>query len=341
MKFFFFAFLLVFAACGSQDEPSAEKENEQQPSDTKIELSAEGWKSLVESRVDLFGSDNFKDEGTLDEPKPGGNFMLHAYHSDGTPYLEDKRVWYFKDDEEWRFREGNDLVDYYWPYEGTLNFFAYMPYSGYTAKNHYVSYRGYTAQNENTEGYGPTFYCDLPNTNENENEEVEFIYAYAEEKNKNNGPVNLNFSHPFAIINFKLAAGSSRMTVNSLILNNIHLQGNCYLEPDLIWDPEGNVDTYTITVDKRIPNDINYNTDFAGPFVVMPQDCTRITLTMNFKRDANTDPENRSWYLTDKWEPGHVYTYKISYGDSASEIYFSVEVEEWNIEDYKNVVEVE
>jgi hypothetical protein len=41
------------------------------------------------------------------------------------------------------------------------------------------------------------------------------------------------------------------------------------------------------------------------------------------------------------WEPGKRYTYSLRMGNGLSEILLDVEVEDWVINEYKNVIEVE
>ena len=341
-KAFCFVLMLLVSACGAQDEPNMGKGDKLELSDTAIKLNVDGWNPLVESRAWIYdNADSLQNEGKIGSLKPGGNFTLYAYFADmddaslnGTAYLPGARVRYNTRYNEWSFRSGDQYIDHYWPQSGKLNFFAYMPYKDYTAKNTHVSDIAYE------EGGGITFKCELPESNVNDKDQVEFIYAYAGGKHKE--AVNFEFVHPFAIINFKLAAKSSRMTVNSLKLDGIHLQGTYSHKNNSTWSPTGDKASYFMTVGKRIPNEVNYNSVFAGPFLVMPQKFEDVKLTMNLtKQELNTTPYDIEAVLNGEWLPGHKYTYSIQHGDGDSEIYFSVQVEKWSINEYKNVVDVE
>lgn len=348
-----FVFLLALTGCGGQeespvlkpDEPIVEKPSGIQLSDKEIRLQVGDWKPLTESRATLYeGEEDIRDGGTVSSPKPGGYFTLYGY-IDGTDdvYLGGATAYWdsYNNRNEWIFLSGKDEITYYWPNSDAVNFFAYMPYKGYSGNlKHYISNFQYS------ESTGQTFDCALPETNDNDANEIEFIYAYKEEQTKANNPLELEFKHPFAAIYFKLSPESSRMTINSIALADVYLNGTFSCERNE-WIPNGNPGTFTATIDKRIPNDVNYNTIFAGPYLVMPQALSnQVKLVLNAKRAVDGDSNNETTVtaetnLTNQWEPGKKYIYTLEMGDRNEEIYFNVAVEDWIKVGYKNEVNVE
>ena len=353
VKIFGFVLLFALIGCSGQDEPTVQKPDEPvvekpgeiQLSDTEIRLEVADWKPLTESRATLYeGEEDFKDGGTTSAPKPGGYFTLYGYidGKDGV-YLGGATAYWdsYNNRNKWIFLSGNNEITYYWPNSDAVNFFAYMPYKGYSGNlKHYVSNFQYS---ENT---GQTFDCALPQTNEKDADEIEFIYAYKEKQTKANNPLELEFKHPFAAIYFKLSPESSRMTINSIALEGVYLNGTFSCEGNE-WDPNGNPEIFTATINKRIPNDVNYNTIFAGPYLVMPQALSnQVKLVLNAKRAMDGYYNNETTVtaetnLTDRWEPGKKYIYTLGVGNRNEEIYFNVAVEDWIKVSYKNEVNVE
>lgn len=340
--------LLGASACSKQEE--ADVPSSSFLSDTEITLSLSDWTPMVESRAILF-EDN---DDLLDKKKGGGSFTLYTYlDSDDRVYMDGVWARYFDNpegDSEWRMHDDNGLpIKYYWPNSEELNFFAFMPdkkyngKEGYEAKETYVEVLdGYSKEN------GKQFHCTLPFSVDNEKDPSvektqEFIYAYAAKRTKQKDPVQLKFKHPFALINFKLKAGSYRMTVKEFKFSNIYLEGT-FSTAKAEWDYADAKKEYTAGINKRVPNDVNYNTYLSDWFVVIPQDLNGVKLTLTATRalDGKDEPITGTFnFVSDnKWEPGHKYTYTISYGDNQEEIYFNVAVEEWTI-GYEQNIEVE
>ena len=310
---------------------------------------------LVEqTRVQLFepGTNN----NFYDKDKGGGEFNVNAYY-DGTElkYISNGRVWYREEDKNWiNLAENGEMTDYYWPNVGALNFFAYMPSTKFMAehtdKETYVTVGGYTHAN------GQQFSCSLPNSNAGDDNMQEFIYAYTPGEKNNSEKVKLTFVHPFSLVCFQLGSGSIRMTVNSIELGNIYLNGTFSTGQTSTaggigtWTYTGSTSsTYTATIGKRIPNDVNYNTIFGGPFVMMPQELSSVSLMLEYEREeagAENATETKivnSLTTTEipEWEPGKRYIYTLSHGDNNEEIYFNVKVVDWDVVDYKNEIDVE
>lgn len=329
----------------------------------------------------------------FDARKGGGNFTMHAYikgktdANNGPLQYLDARVWWSKDhaleelkkeesarnfNNAWKFLEGNEqsgsTYEVYWPREDALNLFAYMPYN-YEASNN-IDGNGYSiSQVTYSESNGPSFSCTMPETY-SENEKIqEFVYAYV--PNIKNGTVPLHFTHPFAVVYFQLELGSCRLEFEHIKLNNVCLNGtfSCYNDtrtdiPKAVnWTPTtDSKEEITFNINKKIPNDISFNTPFAGPFIVIPQNTDGITMTINSNRigeipagdtDPNKDGDNdpRTYNISnisidpnpsieDTWEPGKKYIYKLTIGDGNKEIRLDVATEDWIIAG-KTVHEIE
>jgi len=326
-------------------------------SDTEIAFSLSEWAPIETSRAALFDKEEDKDV-FLDKEKGGGNFTLYAYVVDdegnvdeNKAYMKGVRGWYFNNQDnpssnKWMILDdkGQQRI-YYWPNSKKLNFFAYMPDSkyngsdGYVSKETHVKVRPDLYSKEN----GMKFECKLPavagvDKDGKEIEETqEFIYAYEARKSKQKEPQLLQFHHPFALINFKLKSGSYRMTINKFTFDKIYLNGTFSTEPvpSGKWECTGAPAQYTAEINKRVPNEVNYNSKLYRPgwFVVMPQDLSGVTLTLDAVRDGDAHPISGTFKFNngEKWEAGKKYIYTISYGDNKEEIYFNVEVEPWTI----------
>lgn len=343
--------LIGVSACSQQQEADVSS----LLSDTEITFSLSEWTPIVQSRAAIFEG---KDSLWLDPRQGGGNFTLYAY-TDATAetYINGVRGWYFKELGEWWMLDGNkEPVTYYWPNSAKLNFFAYMPDSKYNDSDGYKSKPTYVTIDSYTKDSGQTFSCALPSKVSNAastddfvaNSEIqEFIYAYETDKEKQIAPVELHFKHPFALINFRLKSGSYRMTIHNFTFDTIHLNGKFSTKTGewSLPSDEGKT-SYIAGIDKRVPgsddnnpdNNVNYNSNLSDWFVVLPQDLTGVTLTLNATRTLeNTSESNKndtikstySFKDGDKWEPGYRYIYTISHGDNQEEIYFNVEVEKW------------
>ncbi len=311
-------------------------------SDEEIAFSLPEWTPMMQSRTDFF-----KENDLLDPGKGGGNFTLYA-HVDGpdNTYIGGARVWYFNDPafQKWIFLNGDEYpspIKYYWPKSDKLNFFAFMPDSRYDGKDGYQSKPTHVNIGTYSEADGQTFSCDLPESVGYDTEIQEFIYAYEEPRTKDT--VKLQFKHPFATVNFKVAAKSYRMTIESFEFSNMHLAGE-FSTATGSWTPtDDGSRTYTAVINKRIPNGVNYATVLGAPFLVMPQKLDNVILTLTAHRGVDNKEEiiNESVQLkdfTEAWLPGKQYVYIIKVGDNNSEIYFNVEVvDDWTAGGENNI----
>ena len=98
---FCFALLMLVTACGGQEDPVVEKEDQLQLSDKEILISADGWKPMAESRANIFETqDDF-----LNEEVGGGDFTLHAFtRGSDTPFIDGTRARYFWEEKGWRYQ---------------------------------------------------------------------------------------------------------------------------------------------------------------------------------------------------------------------------------------------
>ena len=308
----------------------------------------------------------------LNEEIGGGDFTVSAYVAGNGPnvgkqYIADARVNYFKAAGDWRFATMSggliNYFDYYWPKDEKLNFFAHMPMDASQAA---VTDKGYT-------GGQPWFSFSLPlyayiesaldpasakyddkilsETIPNQETLKEFIYAYAPGQDKaeqdEKGGVQLQFRHPFAALYFDLGK-SYRMKLKSLTVKNIGFAGKySYDGSDWGLAPVAGADSLYISVMADVPSDeLNFNSNIGGPYIVMPQDVTNdVKLRIIGSRLGGEVYDHKVSLAADglpeKWEAGMKYTYTLNLGEADEEILFKVRVEEWDVVDYKNEIDVE
>lgn len=311
----------------------------------------------------------------LNEDIGGGDFTVSAYVAGDGPnvgkqYIADARVNYFKAAGDWRFAAMSDYginyFDYYWPKGEKLNFFAHMPMDASEAA---VTGKGY-------EEGKPWFCFSLPRYAYSDsatgsakhdsnikispegippaNQETlrEFIYAYTPDQDKdtqdtNNG-VQLQFLHPFAALYFDLGK-SYRMELKSLTISGLGFKGKYEYYPDtdrwVLTPEENNTGDLYISVQKDVPSDeLNFNSNIGGPYLVMPQATENLELEIKYIKLDNieyTSTVNMSDAKVESWEAGKKYTYTLNLGEADEEILFKVRVEEWDVVDYKNEIDVE
>lgn len=357
---FCLALLMLVTACGGQDEPAVEKEDQPELSDKQILIEADGWNPMGESRANIFEtSDDLKDE-----EKGGRNFTLHAYLAEsGETFIGGTRVWYFIPQNEttgtWEFYDEPNIIHYYWPQQGTVDFFAYMPWKNSNMRKS-IEVGAYT------QGSGLSITCNMQSTTADGNDATDDLYdpdgqetiiAYAKGKSKANGSVNMYFVHPFSAVYFKLKQAHRNLTINWISFDKIHLTGSTTLnattdgDTSITWLPTDNAtnNTFTIPVNKIIPDQINFGGEIGGPYMVMPQDLTNATITVNYTwddgKDDTEDTQEFSRSITTEtiksWIAGNKYTYILDLGDNKEEILFQVLVEPWKGDGYKHEIDVE
>lgn len=334
------------------------------------------------TKAELIDNSNFVDKGK--GVNEDGGFTLDAWHveseqsTEAIKYINNAWIWYFEDaikenlgaNRIWRFREktGNkQLIEYYWPQDGALNFFAYMPMVENLSSSG-VSNISYSVAE------GPKFTASLPLVHNSEsgagtsqantltqNNMSEFIYAYTEgatpvNKQADAGDgtygVDLKFVHPYSAILLKLKRGF-RMKLHSISFNNIfysgtythNVTGNTTIPSIGNWKltEKGNL---VLNIEQSIPDDINYGVTFNGPNLVLPQIIgDEAKIEIKYTRAQNSNLETHVVALKNEdvqqWEPGKAYTYVFDLGDNAEEVLFKVIVEPWKKIDYKNQIDVE
>lgn len=364
---FCLALLMLVTACGGQDEPAVEKENRPELSDKEITLDIEGWKPLTESRANIFeNEDDF-----LNENGGGGNFTLHAYLAEsGETFIGGTRVWYFIPQNAttgtWEFYDEPNIIHYYWPQQGTVDFFAYMPWKN-SNKRKSIEVGAYT------QGSELSITCNMQSTTADGNDSTDDLYdpdgqetiiAYTTGKSKADGSVNMYFVHPFSAVYFKLKQAHRNLTINWISFDNIHLTGSTTLNAttdgytSITWSPTDNgKGTFTIPVKKTIPGEINFGGEIGGPYMVMPQSFGKntddknddVTITVSYTwddgKDDTEDTQEFSRSITTEtiksWIAGNKYTYILDLGDNKEEILFQVLVEPWKSDGHKHIIDVE
>lgn len=342
--------LPVLTGCGNDEDVSGTPE----ASDLPILVSLAQDKQSGSSRATIFeDADDLKDVS-----KGGGNFHLNAYYletgKESQTYLN-AQVKYFPESEgaiPWLFFDAgkNDTYKAYWPKNGVLDFFAYMPYN--LGGCSYISNIGYT------QAGGPTFTATLPSkVNINDAATQEFIYAYRKEMTSQSEldekkRVEMKFVHPFAVVYFELIQSKRLNPLATIEFQKIYHQGTFANATDTKtgtvtggWGGYQDQKNDTITIGKKIPEDINFNTVFAGPFLVIPQSIDGVNMQLK-GTDAGGDPYEPTpipIYTTavKSWLPGKKYTYSLKLEDPGEEILFDVKVEDWKIIKYDNIVNVE
>lgn len=271
----------------------------------------------------------------------GGNMIVSAYITEGedsgSRHIDNVRVTYFADAKDWRFTNAaGAYVNYYWPKQDKLDFFAYFPMD--------ITKTGVTSVAYTYED-GPSFNYSLPLDNQEGLQE--FIYSYVQKKDVSTGNVQLDFHHPFAAVKFELGM-SYRLMMHGIKLTNIYYTGSYSTDKDRKWqmtqvEPYGDLD---ISIGKGVPDQINFNSPIGGPYMVAPQtipDAAKFQIS--FTR-LDGQPETKTVNLYNlggitKWEAGKQYTYTLSLGNTEEEILFKVTVENWKVVDHKNEIDVE
>ena len=366
-KAFCFVLLMLVTACGGQEDPIVEKEDQLQLSDKEILISADGWKPMTESRANIFETqDDF-----LNEEVGGGDFTLHAFtRGSDTPFIDGTRARYFREENGWRFYAHPNIINYYWPQTGTFDFLAYMPYKN-SGKQKIINAESISYDKN---AGSVTLACSIPNTTQNVNDSTgqETVIAYSKGLSKQTvgDKVNMHFVHPFAAIYIKLIKSHRNLKITKIQFNNVYFQGKTTLSAatdtiaNIDWTAQGTPGTLEIPVNKVIPNDINFGGDVGGPYLVMPQDFNigsdkELTITVYYIWDdaieGNENKQEQSFTSPIKkvgtelpdnqkiiaWKSGYKYIYNLLLGDNEAEILFKVDVEPWDVEDYKHVIEVE
>lgn len=229
--------------------------------------------------------------------------------------------------DEWRFcdlsSDSPAWKNYYFPLEGTVDFFAYVP-------------QGYVIVSKTTNP--PTFSAELPLLSAQTDKVKEFMYAYTPAMSKESPTVPLVFEHPFAAIRFVVGQSHRDLTIKSMGFKNIVSSGTCTLNNENgrylpSWKLGGTTDML-VDINKIIPGHINFGGPVGETYIVMPQELAGVKFVINYSWNNNDDNNSNDEYnievgLEGSWTAGKIYTYSLDLGNSAEEILFNVNVEQW------------
>lgn len=372
------AFLAVFCLSVLSGLSSCEHDGQSVVgSGDEITIAVDEWRPLAASRAALLENDaDFKDPS-----KGGGNFTLYA-HVAGTDntYIGGARVWFFNDPtvNDWVFLSGSYVpIKYYWPTSGALNFFAYMPDKKYDdGKTAYKPKESCVEIGTYTDADGQSFLCNLhenirlddvnagdaPEGAVADSDQQEFIFAYAANKTREDNPVKLHFVHPFAVLNFQLKQSPANITIKSISIEGIYFTGTCKHKTStdpatltggtgstITWTTAGVTKNFVLTVNKKVPVDLNLNAHIGGPYIFMPQNLAntvKIKVTYTNEKDPDNVLSKENSIIVggvDRWEAGKKYNYMLDLGSQPDDVSFiSVAVAEWNNnEGYEQEIEVQ
>ena len=161
------------------------------------------------------------------------------------------------------------------------------------------------------------------------------------------------------MIKFRLAQSHRDLTIHSITLHNLGFKGSFACTDDTyetetqVYLTNGNwtnlkKSDYTIQFDKTVPKDINYTSQIGGPYMVIPQNLSDVTLSINYTWDTANKQQTTPVHISSDeivpaWLPGKIYTYYLNLGDNKEEVLFMVTVENWvkgEDNDYENNYEV-
>lgn len=295
------------------------------------------------------------------------DIRIDAYfHGTTTAYFSGSRIKYKPGAlvSSWNFVNLSDDYDnpHYWPIEGSvytatsitvgsLDFVGYVPYASTAAiSNTGVTIGTYAAG-------APTFSAALPITSgspntfgeTNQASLQEFMYAYTGDQKKGYdgetpktgadiGKVAMNLQHPFALVSFYLKQSPRNTTFTSLTLKDINTSGS-YVH-GTGWASLGTPADLSITVNKTIPDELNFNGLIGGPYVVIPQTpATANNLVVN-RTPSGESAGDITATINTTWMPGKKYSYYLDLGKDDGHILVDVVIETWQGPSYDNEIEV-
>ena len=334
----------MFACSKSEHMPTTQTQS--------IQLEVVG-PSSAETRVNTMDS--------VDDIVSQGEFALNAYLTPlNAEYFKDAWVYYFVTDDgaaRWRFRDvvnQDYLIDFYWP-EGNVDFMAHVPrlVSKCAADISNIEFDPATKQ-MSFDAVAQSVINDRTTAErEAENAKQEFMFATNFNQNQNGGAVKLRFVHPFAAIKFRLHQSHRALVINSITIHGLDKSGSFSTTDDTYsiyvggnqgqdyitynnWTTSNN-GSLTINLNKHVPEDVNYQSQIGGPYMVIPQQLKaggkEIKLSVNYSWNSETKESAQFSISTDHvpaWQPGNIYTYTLDLGDNKEEILFKVMVEEWS-----------
>lgn len=247
----------------------------------------------------------------------------------------------------WEFysTSASDWTHYYWPIEGSVHSTA-----GTVGAVDFVGYVPFTPPSEITlnaysTSNGPSFSAALPYTADSpntfdetdQNSLSEFMYAYkTNQKNDYDGntpktdsdigKVELEFQHPFALVNLYLKSARLGTVINTVELSGISTSGTFTHSSG--WSSLEKSANLKKTVGKNVPSELNFNALIGGPYMVIPQILSGSNnLTVNRTYNATTGEIHGT--INDTWSPGYIYNYYLDLGKDERRILVDVVIEPW------------
>lgn len=349
----------------SADEPETPVKDGSQK---EIKFQVSSATTTNATRASIFDNDdNLQDQ----------NIRIDAYfHGLTTTFFSEALLRYRGFTNHFEFNTGplNNWIQYYWPIEGavltspsientSLDFVGYVPYILQSSDENVGTYAipDYITLNAYSASDGPSFSAALPYTEgvveddpatpyldermnrfneEDQSTLQEFMYAYATNmrSSTNNGTVDLEFKHPFALVNIYLKSAKRGTVIDTVKISGISTSGT-YTHSNNGWGSLGNPANLLKPVKKTVPSELNFNAPIGGPYLVIPQTLSgENNLTVNLT--YNSSPEKKSATLSTTWEPGKIYSYYLDFGTDTDAILINVTIEEWVTHDYKTPIDV-
>lgn len=289
--------------------------------DPKVGEGYNDTKASIFSDAELPETETFYVDAFLSDPSDAVKPYFSSYAAHLYIYNDQDQI------DEWRFCDLSSgkpaWKNYYFPLESTVDFFAYVP-------------QGYVTVSKTTNP--PTFSAELPLLSAQTDVVKEFMYAYTPAMSKESPTVPLAFEHPFTAIRFVVGQSHRDLTISSMGFRNIVRSGTCTLNNENgrylpSWKLGGTTDML-VDINKIIPGDINFGGPVGETYIVMPQALDGVKFVINYKWNNNdnnnlNDEYNIEVGLEGSWTAGKIYTYSLDLGNSAEEILFNVDVEQW------------
>ena len=266
---------------------------------------------------DFFEKENIESKGVPYADNKIGNFYVSAFFSNMDLFFNGLQL---------NSTDGSSVsTGYYWPISTPptlLNFFGYAINEG----NGTISEQKYLSSSSGSFKY--TLPPDNSNSNISAEIQPDMLFAISPDQKNTGNPVNMNFYHALSALEFSVGTVPGNLKIESVQFTNIHSSGSCEysLGSSGIYFNWSFVDSdtktsYTQTFEKELydqnnqalPNGTAINSS-EQTFMMIPQtitDETVIEIKISFEGRPYTI-EKQLNKLTGKWEPGKLYTFKIS-----------------------------
>lgn len=317
--------LLLATACSKDETEDGQRTD---ISDKDIRMNVDVWRVMEGTRATTF------DNPTALQNE--GSFTCYAYNGETTTtFINGSTVNWIGSENTWAFADGKK----YWPATGSLDFFAYMP----AEKPTYISAVSYTTART------PTITCtSLPMTSDGQASIKEFVYGLVTGQTKDaqgETGVTMNFLHPFARIDFKLAASHPNIIINSITLKGIQNNGTCTLNGTTsTWTPSGDATDFVMTLtgdaatfnnNPNTPQPIGGYAESAHtsiPLLMVPQDWEgeiEVNASWNDWGDTPVPHTVTTTIPAITWQPGYSYTYTFTISTDDLTVDINSYTEQW------------